>query len=639
MTGDDLFIETFVLMDTREKYYTQRKQKYANRLRALKRRSRLFVTAEIVSFAAFVAFLVMATTGGHLIIGLSMAALSMIVYVAVRKTDAANALGIEHVEALIAVNERELKYIHGDFSDFDDGARYVDAHHPFSFDLDVFGSGSLYNRICRTVTTDGSDRLARWLSLSAGEDDKHSAASVKARREAVDELAGLVEWREEFMASAVGDKIDTHKIVTSIKAVRQMRISAAPASVPSLVTASTVLMVFFILILLSASGYVPSAVPVMWGILQFFIVLMVCSGSLRKISRTVDNLHKHMRACHCLVALICSLDGEKTVAGSEKECAVRSEELLQLARRLDDALVSFRDMDRILGDIDRRANLLGLIFFDMFMLSDFFLVRRFLLWRNRYEDRFETWIESIGRMDALVSMATLRYNETSAVAAEVVDSDRVVYDATALYHPFVGKNAVKNDFSLAHNNYYIITGANMAGKSTFLRTIGVNYILALNGMPVFAERLKVSVFSLFTSMRTTDDLTHGISYFNAELLRLRQLMDYCASRSNTLIILDEILKGTNSVDKLNGSRLFLEYMSGQNVTGIVATHDLELSKMADTYPSVFHNYCFEIELGTGVSYSYKITPGVARNQNATFLLKNILAGRDDIVSRRNPCCV
>ena len=129
-------------------------------------------------------------------------------------------------------------------------------------------------------------------------------------------------------------------------------------------------------------------------------------------------------------------------------------------------------------------------------------------------------------------------------------------------------------------------------------------------------------------MRTTDDLTHGISYFNAELLRLRQLIDYCENKPNTLIILDEILKGTNSADKLSGSRLFLEYMSTKNVTGIIATHDLELSKMADNYPSRFHNYCFEIELGTGVSYSYKITPGVARNQNATFLLKNILNGKD-----------
>lgn len=164
----------------------------------------------------------------------------------------------------------------------------------------------------------------------------------------------------------------------------------------------------------------------------------------------------------------------------------------------------------------------------------------------------------------------------------------------------------------------------MAGKSTFLRTIGINYILAMNGLPVFADSLTVSIFHLFTSMRTTDDLAKGISYFNAELLRLKLLISSLQPTMPNLIILDEILKGTNSLDKLNGSRLFLEYVAKRNVTGIIATHDLELSKMETD--KRFHNYCFEIELGNNITYSYKITKGVARNQNATYLLKDILKG-------------
>ena len=221
-------------------------------------------------------------------------------------------------------------------------------------------------------------------------------------------------------------------------------------------------------------------------------------------------------------------------------------------------------------------------------------------------------------------MATFRYNEPRGIDATIVDEYKVVYDANDLYHPFLGDKAVANDFNIQDGNYYIVTGANMAGKSTFLRSVGINYILALCGMPVFASDYRVSLFSLFSSMRTSDDLAHGISYFNAELLRLKQLIDTCRENSRTLIILDEILKGTNSADKLNGSRMFLEAMSKMPVTGIIATHDLELSKMADQYPQRFHNYCFEIELGASVTYSYKITPGVARNQNATFLLKEIL---------------
>lgn len=162
-----------------------------------------------------------------------------------------------------------------------------------------------------------------------------------------------------------------------------------------------------------------------------------------------------------------------------------------------------------------------------------------------------------------------------------------------------------NDFCISDSHYYIVTGANMAGKSTFLRAIGVNYILAMCGMPVFAKRLRVSIFSLFSSMRTTDDLAHGISYFNAELLRLKQLISECKENRHTLIILDEILKGTNSADKLSGSRMFLESIAKLPVTGIIATHDLELSKMSTEHPNRFHNYCFEIELTDNVKYSYR----------------------------------
>ena len=175
----------------------------------------------------------------------------------------------------------------------------------------------------------------------------------------------------------------------------------------------------------------------------------------------------------------------------------------------------------------------------------------------------------------------------------------MVYSAQGLYHPFLGEMAVRNDFQISDGHYYIVTGANMAGKSTFLRSVGINYILALCGLPVFANHLKVSRFSLFSSMRTTDDLAHGISYFNAELLRLKQLIGYCKQNRHTLIILDEILKGTNSLDKL-------------------------LSKMQQEYPDRFHNYCFEIQLSDEITYTYRITEGVARNQNATYLLKNIL---------------
>ena len=314
----------------------------------------------------------------------------------------------------------------------------------------------------------------------------------------------------------------------------------------------------------------------------------------------------------------------------------------EMQEKLAEALPSFSELEKILSGYDRRGNFLGLFFTDSFLLSDFFLVRRFLKWKNNYMAQMEEWVEIVSEMDAMVSMADFRYNHPEATDARLLDASEtqlqagqksecfgqpVVFEAKNLYHPFLGAKAVKNDFCIDDGNYYIVTGANMAGKSTFLRSLGVNYILAMAGMPVFADTLRISRFRLFSSMRTSDDLTHGISYFNAELLRLEQLVQFCKGDSlRTLIILDEILKGTNSVDKLNGSRLFLESIAQLPVSGVIATHDLELSKMENESDlgRRFHNYCFEIDLGLDVTYTYKIQRGVAKNQNATFLLKKLI---------------
>lgn len=341
---------------------------------------------------------------------------------------------------------------------------------------------------------------------------------------------------------------------------------------------------------------------------------------------TIGGLVKQLGVYVELVRIVENLDSDEPV-------------LADLRGRVAGAGESLRQLDDILQKLESRGNILGLIIFDMLFAWDMRIVGDFAKWQQRHSDDFDVWIRTVSEFDMLVSMATFRYNEAAIVSdAVVVDSDKVVYEARGLFHPFLGSGAVRNDFSIADRNFYIVTGANMAGKSTFLRSLGVNYVLAMNGMPVFADELTVSRFSLFTSMRTTDDLTHGISYFNAELLRLRQIIDSLkedgandssgksgnGTSGGHLIILDEILKGTNSEDKLSGSRMFLEYVAGKNVTGVIATHDLKLSAMAEEQPGRFHNYCFEIALGTDVTYSYKITPGVARNQNATFLLKNIL---------------
>lgn len=431
-------------------------------------------------------------------------------------------------------------------------------------------------------------------------------------------------------------KIDSAAVVDAMQKVSKMEVPAWFGSPVSLVIGWLLIIGVIGSVILSICDMVSVNFALWWVLVQYMVVFFVCKQTLDKIDSNGGKLRHQLIAYAQILQLI-------------NRRNFHSESGKEMQNSLADALPSFAQLEKILKGYDRRGNFLGLFFTDAFMLSDFFLVRSFLKWKNTYMMKMEEWMHIISEMDAMVSMADFRYNHPEAEEAEFVSgspeadtesdvsenagigSQEIVFEGKNLYHPFLGAKAVKNDFTIKDDNYYIITGANMAGKSTFLRSLGVNYILAMAGMPVFADQLKISRFRLFSSMRTTDDLTHGISYFNAELIRLEELLKFCRESGEdnkeplrTLIILDEILKGTNSLDKLNGSRKFLEAIAKQPVSGIIATHDLELSKMENDASGKFHNYCFEIDLGTDVTYTYKIQKGVARNLNATFLLNKIL---------------
>ena len=572
----------------------------ADEIAQLKQKSRLFVAGQIVFFLLFLAFLVLYTLVSWGALPLVLSAVSLALYALVRLMDVKNDEQVHRFSSLRKVYLHELSYLKGDFSCFDDGERYADAHHPFTFDLDVFGPESLFQRINRTVTTGGSDWLAAQLS---------SVANRSARAAAVDELAAMEPWRATFMALGADGRIDSALIRQALQEIKSLQIPTFAAKRWTFVLSWLLIVGLFAAVVASVAGWVSAQLPLWWGILHFFGVFFICSGACRVISKAVDKLHEQLQVYVKLIRQV----SETTTFTTPQNAAIVN--VLQGARQ------SFDQLNDILNGLDRRGNILGLFLMDALFLSDYFLVRRFLRWQQQYLGQVPVWIDAISEMDGLVSMATFRYNEPQAGRAEVVASEEMVYEAVGLYHLFLGAKAVRNDFTLQHRHYYIITGANMAGKSTFLRALGINYILAMNGMPVFATSLRVSTYNLFSSMRTTDDLAHGISYFNAELLRLKQLLEACRQYAQTLIILDEILKGTNSADKLNGSRLFLQAVSALPVTGVIATHDLELSKMEGER---FHNYCFEIALGAKVSYSFKVTPGVAHNQNATFLLREIL---------------
>lgn len=598
--------------DNLNKLYKEQIAALAQSIGSLRAKSRVFVMAEVLSFAVSIGFVVLFTVLSDASWTLGVALCVLFLYFYIRNLDTKNDRKIADALALKLVYEKEVAYQTGDYTKFDAGERYLQPTHPFTFDLDVFGQGSLFQRINRTISSGGSDYLAeslsgKWESLPTTELLKH----IEQRVEAIGELAKNEPFLSQFKAQGAEKPIDTAAVKEAFGSIHALQIPSYFGNPTFRTLLYANLVGFYLSIFLSIGNFVPAFLPLWWGIFNFFLATFCTHKYIKLVNEAISKLKDQVRGYVNMASLI------------EKQ-SFTATHLCELKANLSGAMASFGQLERILQKIDNRSNEIGIVLFNCFGLLDITIIRHFLRWQRTYEPITDQWIGASSVFDALVSMATFRLNEDKAEEATVVGDNEVSYKARSIYHPFLGEKAVRNNFDIQNHEYYIITGANMAGKSTFLRTLGVNYILAMNGLPVFAEEMHVSVFRLFTNMRTTDDLTHGISYFNAELLRLKQLIASLDPNVPSLIILDEILKGTNSLDKLNGSRLFLEYISERNVTGVIATHDLELSKLEDENPQRFHNYSFEIELGTDVTYTYKIGRGVARNQNATFLLKQIL---------------
>lgn len=505
---------------------------------------------------------------------------------------------------MIKVCGDELSYLHGDFSPFADGARYMDTEHEYSYDLDIFGRESLFNRLCRTVTQSGADRLAYMLAHPA--DDRKT---IEERRDAIAELRDMADWRIRFLSNIhiSGTGIGGCREVPCGAFVNAVVNSPLPWITRSLAALSLVSCIF---------GVLP------WGC--FFMVFTVqlfiggcLSGTVKKTVTGVERMH---RECTQYLSVLGDIRG----AGFRSALLVRTG--ADLFSGEHDSGEAFRRLEKILKMFDWRNNVVVYILLNGTMLFDAMLLKRFALWNAMYAGHLGQWIGCVAGVDALVSLATYAYNNPSNTPAEILppDSD-VLLDADGVYHPFLSPDkAVANSFVLKKNSVAIVTGANMAGKSTFLRTLGVTYVLACCGVPVCARSFRFSIVSLFSGMRTADNLAGGISYFKAEILRLRRLVRHVKSHPFTFVILDEILRGTNSQDKLSGSAFFLREIVRYPVSAVIATHDIGLADLEAEAPGVYRNYCFEIERGADIRYTYKLHDGVVRNLNASYLLSRMM---------------
>ena len=514
----------------------------------------------------------------------------------------------EWLETQARIIQEELQALSGDYSSFEDGKEYTNPEHPYSFDLDIFGRRSLFQSINRTCTFFGKNRLAKWL-----QDHLHEKTSIEKRQEMVREISEHTLFREQFRVAGLvhhDQSSDAEKIQAWSQSPAQYLhagwVKAFIWGVP---------VINSLLLITSLAGWTSFS----WLGLSFGIFLVLSFGIIKRATYIQETYGKQLKSLNGYARLIALAKAENWKSAGMQELMERfnlnGQSPIQALQQLS------KELDRL----DLRNNqflyvlLEGSIFFQ---LQEIVRIER---WKVRYGQHISEWLETVGELDALCSLGTFAYNHPQYTYPELTEKP-FCFLATQMGHPLMpASQCVKNDATIPSRPFFlIITGANMAGKSTYLRTIGVNYLLACIGAPVCCEKLKLHPNQLITSLRTSDSLSDNESYFFAELKRLKRIIDLLNQGQQLFIILDEILKGTNSMDKQKGSFALIRQFMQLKANGIIATHDLLLGSLIKQFPEEIRNYCFEADIKENeLTFSYKLREGVAQNMNACFLMKKM----------------
>ena len=504
---------------------------------------------------------------------------------------------------LIRINREEIDALHDKFSGFADGQRFTDPDHPWSYDLDLFGERSLFQYVNRTATHTGPRKLADYLCTPVTEDSQ-----IKNRQEVTRELTEKLNLRQHFAANArlmEKEERDFDEVISWSREpafIEKYRWTKVMAVVMTVVTSGIVIAGIF------DPAFFRLLIPVV------LINLSLLSSFVARTNRYQEQVSKKHNFLRTYAVLIDILAKEEFT----------HPELTGIKGQCLDASKSIRKLSELLNLFDQRLNLLVGFVLNALVLFDFHMLHRLAAWNRQNRDDFENWLEITGRCDALFSLSGFAYNHPE-YNYPTIGKEVTGLNAESLGHPMIpAAKRVDNSILINQERVVLITGANMAGKSTFLRAVGVNMVLAYAGCPVCATVFVTGPYRLYSSMRTTDSLKDEESYFFAEIKRLKKIVDCMKGGENLLILLDEVLKGTNTTDKQKGSKGLIEKSIAHDVLCFIATHDLSLGEMQEQHKGRIVNYCFESYIkDLELTFDYKMRPGLAKNMNASFLMKQM----------------
>ena len=593
-------------MTNRLSFYTQRLSVYNSEKQKLQKKQNPLPMLRLTLFLgmAILTYIYLTT---QTLWSISLVAFAFFVIVLLSIFDSKLKKQIKSFEILIGINQYEVSAINGNYSSFDPGNEFIDQSHDFTHDLDIFGEGSLFQFINRTSTIFGKLRLAEYFSNAYGQSDK-----VIQRQQAVKELSEMVELRQKLQLIFHDEKIDKSDKTemttwlsseSPVKNLKLIRILAY--GLPAITLAS---------ILLSIAGIM--AFPSFLIVLQLMIVFLYARQTMATQNIITSKTKILNKFAQSLLLIENSNFKSEYLTDLQKQLVAEEGKIPSKA---------IRQLSVILNYMDSNLNILVSIILNGLFMFNLHLLLKVEKWKKQNQENVPNWFESIATFDAMSSLANFAFNNNQFIYPELIKDD-FGFIAENLGHPLIDEEqrVVNNIEIKGWNQFAIITGANMSGKSTFLRTIGANYILAMAGAPVCASKLSFFPIEIHSSIRTSDSLVKHESYFYAELKRLKQIIDELESGKKKLILLDEILKGTNSKDKQAGSIALIEQLLHYKSVGLFATHDLMLGELATRFPGQVNNLCFEIQIENDkMLIDYKLHDGVCKNLNATYLMKNM----------------
>lgn len=582
-----------------KQFYTQQLEKHKETLARVQKKLNVSSTIRLVLFLAIVFVVYFFWGNVSWMLPLVILGIGLFLFLVTRHTALRYQKSLS--QALIAYNLNELRVLDRDFHELPDGLAYNNPAHAYCQDIDLFGRGSFFQYANRTALTSGTDVLARQFLAN-------DTSNILEKQEAIKELSTLAAWRQQFYAMAT--LVKTEASVGDVSTWLEKYTGFTPpfSKLLSYGFSALTILSFVAYYFQIISGYIVFVL--------FLLGLLISGGFMKKVGELANKASKTQSTFDQYAKLVSSIEMQ------EMSSTMLSRKRNTIMNKENATSGKLRSFSKLLDALDQRNNVLVAIFVNGFFLRDILIAHKIEKWIEAHKDEVPVWFETITFFDAYNSLGNYAFNHPSYHFPEIVNQGDTLKSKQAV-HPLLNPEiAVPSDIKIGDEQFFIVTGANMAGKSTFLRTVALQIVMGNMGLPLAAQKVSYKPIKLITSMRTTDSLTDDESYFFSELKRLKFIVNEIKN-DRYFIILDEILKGTNSTDKAIGSRKFVDKLVASSATGIIATHDLSLTQAAKELPPV-ENYFFDARIENDeLFFDYTLKKGICENMNASFLLKKM----------------